>query len=134
MNIVFENNKECSCYKDLVNNATDRGAIKRFTKHFGASVISAVLKTHNKLKLADNAHVYNSIASVNNKIEKLNGQRENDPLVLKIRIQDAYRKLFYFIINPSEAQKCCEKNWTGQFAEITDIHVFKINKHDYKSL
>jgi hypothetical protein len=85
MNISFESNKECSCYENLVNNETDRGAIKGFTKYFGAQVLKAVLKTHSRLKIADNAHVYNNIASADNKIEKVNGQGENDPLVLKVR-------------------------------------------------
>jgi hypothetical protein len=135
MNITFETTKECSCYQELVNNETDRNVRKRFTKRFGGTILGAVLKTHKKLKASDNAQIYNSIVGIDNRIEKFIDVKANDPLILKVRIQEAYRKFFYFVDNLSEERSyCAVNNWRGQFNEVRDIHVFEINKHDYKFL
>jgi hypothetical protein len=129
MYITFENNdKYCNCYQELVEKETDRTSIKRFKKHFNENVLKAALKLHKKLKIADNAAIYNATASADNRIEKKQGQKNKDSLVLKVRIQDAYRKFFYYICFE---QRCRENEWTGQFADVKAIHVFEINKHNY---
>jgi hypothetical protein len=136
MNITFEATNECICYQELVANETDRKAIKKFTRHFGNAVLGAVLKTHKKLKIAENARIYNNTVSFDNRIGKKNGVKDKDPLILKVRIQDAYRKFFYFVIRTTDETQyfCLSENWEGQFDEVKDIHVFEINKHDYKSV
>ena len=128
MTITFENNKECNCYENLVNNETDRAALKRFKKYFNQELLSAALKTHKKLLNADNAEIYNNTSTIDNKIQLKQGIAEKDALILKVRIQRDYRKFFYYIVN----EICCLKNkWNGQFKDIRAIHVFEINKHDY---
>jgi hypothetical protein len=129
MYIAFENNnKLCDCYRELVENETDRIAIKKFKKHFNENVLKAALKLHKKLKNADNAAIYNGTVSADNRIEKKQGQRNKEPLVLKVRIQDAYRKFFYFVCSE---QLCKEDEWAGQFQDVSSILVFEINKHNY---
>jgi hypothetical protein len=129
MNITFDKNKECSCYGCLMNNETDRIAIKRFKKYFNENILKAALKVHKKLKIADNACIYNATVSDDNKIRKKQGRANKESLVLKVRIQDAYRKFFYFIV--CQEEQCLEEDWKGQFAEVKNIHVFEINKHNY---
>jgi hypothetical protein len=88
---------------------------------------------HQRLKSADNAACYNSIAGSDNKIEKMSSQAKSSPPVLKTRIQEAYRKFFYYIItDEDERRECSEEGWAGQFNRIKNIHVFNINKHKYK--
>jgi hypothetical protein len=135
MNITFDDTKECTCYRDLVNNDTDRTTIKNFAKLFGKSIITAVLKTHQKLIAASNAQVYNSMVSVDNRIEKCNGVPKKNYLILKVRIQGAYRKFFFYVETlVPEKSYCISEKRKGQFDKVKDIHVFAINKHDYKSI
>jgi uncharacterized membrane protein YkoI len=130
MYITFEHNdKYCNCYQELIKDETNRDVIKRFKKIFNENVLKAALKLHKKLKIADNAAIYNATVSADNRIEKKQGQKKKEPLVLKVRIQDAYRKFFYYIC--FEEDRCTEDKWTGQFIEVKKIHVFEINKHNY---
>jgi hypothetical protein len=134
MNITFKDEKICNYYRDLVDSGGGRQETKRFSKHFGNQITSAVLRLHQRLKSAENAGCYNNIAGKDNKIEKLDGQKKNDPLILKVRIQDAYRKFFYYMTTNGNGLKCAEGEWTGQFNRVEDIHVFEINKHNYNKL
>jgi lysyl-tRNA synthetase class I len=135
MKITFEDDKKCNCYRDLVNSEGGRQEIKRFSKHFDNQLISAVLRLHQRLKSAENAECYNSIAGMDNRINKVAGQKKNDPLILKVRIQSAYRKFFHYMTACDGCLKeCIEDGWTGQFNLVKNIHVFKINKHDYDEL
>jgi hypothetical protein len=132
MNITYEDNKDCRCYRDLVDSEGGRLEIKEFSRHFGCHIVAAALRLHQRLKNAESAELYNNIAGAKNKIEKKEGQKRNEPLILKLRVQDAYRKLFYYIIAESgDGTICVEENWTGQFNKVKDIHVFDINKHKY---
>jgi hypothetical protein len=134
MNITFEDDKHCNCYRDLVDSEGGRQETKRFSKYFGNQIIPAVLKLHKRLKNADSAGRYNSIIGGNNKIEKVAGRKKNEPLILKVRIQDAYRKFFHYMMIEDGGSECLEENWTGQFDQVEDIHVFKINNHNYNEL
>lgn len=108
--------------------------MKKFSKYFGNQITSAVLKLHQKLNAAKNASCYNNIVGEDNKIEKGAGQRKKDPLILKVRIQHAYRKFFYYMITGKCWVRCTEEEWSGQFDQVEDIHVFEINKHNYNKL
>jgi hypothetical protein len=132
MNITFGKSKECVCYRDLVSDETDRFAKKRFTKQFSQELITAALKLHKRLKASPNAEVYNNTSSDDNKIQLKEGTKNKDPLELKIRIQKAYRIFFYYVIREKEGEYCLREEWKGQFREIEDIHIFTINKHEYK--
>jgi hypothetical protein len=132
MNITFdEKNNDCHYYQNLINNETDRVAMKNFTKHFGGAILKSVLKIHQKLKSSQNALIYNQTSSGDNKIEKLQGTEKKEPLVLKVRIQSEYRKFFHYLENE---KACLTEEWAGQFSKVENIHVFQVNKHDYKSL
>jgi hypothetical protein len=134
MNITFGDDKYCSCCRDLVDSGGGRQETKRFSKYFGDKITSAVLKLHSKLKNAENAECYNKISGGDNKIEKIVGQNKHDSLILKVRIQDAYRKLFYYMTIDGEGCRsaCKDGNWTGQFKRVEDIHIFEVSKHKYK--
>jgi hypothetical protein len=134
MNITFEDDKKCNCYRDLVDGGGGRQEIKNFSKYFGNQLISSVIKLHQRLKSAENAECYNKIAGGDNKIEKMAGQKGHDSLILKVRIQDAYRKLFnYMTIDGDGVRSACrDGDWTGQFKLVEDIHIFEVSKHKYK--
>jgi hypothetical protein len=134
MNITFKEERLCNCYRDLVNSGGGRMELKRFSRYFGDQITSSVLKLHQRLKNAENAACYNSIAGNDNKIEELAGRKNDEPLVLKVRIQSAFRKFFYYMISGEKDVKCSQGNWTGQFNRVEDIHVFEINKHNYNKL
>lgn len=134
MVIDFENNKDCSCYRDLVLNPADRQSIKNFGRRFDAKLVSAAVKVHNKLLSASNASIYNLTVAHDNKIQLKAGTPDKDSLILKIRVQDAYRKFFNFYVSDSTGGEkfCLTKDWTGQFDQIFKIYVHDVNKHDYK--
>lgn len=136
MEITFDQNKHCEAYQEFVENPESRASVKKFSRIFDAKITSAALKIHNKMKIADNAHVYNLTASHNNKIELLSGVPHKDPVVLKIKIQDSYRKFFYFCDNSSQDEPAFSltKDWCGQFKNIFKIHVYEVNKHDYSKV
>lgn len=134
MEITFDDNKDCDSYKNYVEKPDDRGYIKQFNKIFGQNNLAPALRIHERLKNSKNASFYNlTFAGPKNKIEKKDGCRDNEEQVLKVRIGDAYRKFFYYKqIIEGEISFCLTKDWSGQFEQITDIHVFDINKHVYK--
>lgn len=134
MVIDFENNKDCNCYKDLVLNPTSRLSIKNFGKRFDSRLASAAVKVHNKLLSASNASIYNLTVGHDNKIKLKAGTSDKDSLILKVRVQDAYRKFFNFYVSDSTGVEtfCLTKDWTGQFDQIFKIYVHDVNKHEYK--
>jgi len=133
MEITFDQNKHCEAYQELVENPENRESIKKFSKIFDRNIAKAAIKVHNKMKIAPNAHVYNITASINNRIELKSGIPHKDPVVLKIRIQDSYRKFFYFCDCSSQDEPVFNltKDWCGQFKNISKVHVYEVNKHDY---
>jgi hypothetical protein len=132
MVIEFDKNKDCIAYKDLVENPEDRTAIKNFAKKFDKNLIGASVKLYQKLKSSPNATIYNQTTSTNNKIELKSGVKDKDFLVLKLRIQNSYRKFFYFYETSLEEEEfCLKKNWVGQFDNILKVYVYEVNNHDY---
>ncbi|OXE96175.1 hypothetical protein B0A63_21920 [Flavobacterium johnsoniae UW101] len=134
MIINFENNKDCNCYRDLVLNPADRQSMKNFGRRFDSKLMSAAVKVHNKLLSAPNASIYNLTVSNDNKIQLKSGTPDKESLILKVRVQDAYRKFFNFYVSDSTGVEtfCLTKDWTGQFDQISKIYVHDVNKHDYK--
>ncbi|OAV75848.1 hypothetical protein Barb7_00499 [Bacteroidales bacterium Barb7] len=132
MNITYEENKACVCFKELVENPLDRSCSKRFTKIFNHDIIQACIRLHERFVAAETAADYNKMyGSGQNRIEVKEGTKNKDDLVLKVRITDAYRKFFHAMESSGEGMVIRE-NWKGQFADIRNIHVFDVNKHEYK--
>ncbi|MFY0483784.1 hypothetical protein ACI6PS_14385 [Flavobacterium sp. PLA-1-15] len=133
MEIKFSNTKECTAFEQLMINPTDRKAIKNFTKNYNQTILKASIKVYQKLSSCDNALLYNQTTTGLNRIEIASGVKDKNPVVLKIRIQDSYRKFFnFFETNTSGIEDLCiVKNWIGQFNKVSKIYVFDINKHDY---
>lgn len=125
------NDKKCKAFEKFVNAPEDRNARKEFTRYFNQNLLKPAVKIYQKFKISENAHVYNIVASGNNKIELLTGVRDNDPSVLKVRIQDSYRKFFHFFCNETCDNLSLKKDWTGQFNQVKYIRVYEINNHDY---
>ncbi|WP_281979922.1 hypothetical protein [Tenacibaculum mesophilum] len=135
MEIEYKETKGCSVYKNLMSNPTDRKAIKKFNKEFNQTILGASIKTHQKLESSSNAFVFNQVSSKNNKIEVLSGVKKKAPAVLKVRIQGSYRKFFHFYQTSTfDSEFCIVENWVGQFKDVSRIHVFEINKHDYSKV
>jgi hypothetical protein len=133
MEIIFDKDKYCQVYKELVENPDNRASIKNFSKKYDYNIVGAAIRLHKKLICSDNASVYNLTATSNNKIELKSGVPDKEPVVLKVRIQDSYRKFFYFCEKNTQGieEFGLTKNWCGQFNKILKIHVYEVNKHEY---
>lgn len=133
MKVEFEDNKVCRLYEQLVENPEDRLVQKAFAKKFDKNITGAAIKLHQKIKSAANATVYNLTAGAKNKLELVSGIKAGNPVILKVRIQDSYRKLFYFYETNTQGVKdfCLTRDWTGQFQTISEIYVHDVNNHDY---
>ncbi|WP_264566187.1 hypothetical protein [Flavobacterium sp. N3904] len=119
-----------------MENPTDRQAAKTFNKIYNQSILKSSIKVYQKLKSCDNALIYNQTTSGDNKIEKVSGVKDKNPVVLKVRIQDSYRKFFHFYETNTfgEEDLSITKNWVGQYSTVNNILVFEINKHDYSAV
>lgn len=130
MTVNYATTKEMQCYKDFVNNPTDKVARRAFTKMFPASWAQPAIKLHNRLCDFLNAEDYNKVfGRTDNRIEIKSGGQGKEPLVLKVRVGLGARKFFYHI-NP-EQEPTLRKNWTGNFSLIETILVIKVNNHNY---
>ena len=135
MELTYANNKDCSAYENLMNNPSDRVALKSFTKVFSAEVVKPSIKLDQRLKSSTNAKIFNQNYPGDNSINLLGGVKDKDPLVLKVRIQDAYRKFFNFYDKESsdgDGEFCVTKLWVGQFEKVEKLYIYEINKHNYK--
>lgn len=128
MEVLYGESKDCKAFKEFVENAESRQALKKFRKSFESHIAKAAVKLHKKILHSENAKVYNLTATHNNKIEKKTNVPDKEPVVLKVRIQDSYRKFFYFY---DGFEFGLTKDWTGQFENVDKIHVYEVNKHDY---
>jgi hypothetical protein len=118
-----------------MNNPTDRIFIKKFTKIFRQEVIKPSVQLHERLTSHETAESYNKIYQRDNSIETVKGRKKKDRLVLKVRITQEYRKFFYFVSDKNnETEFLNNERWSGQFNDVRNIHVFEINKHDYKNI
>jgi hypothetical protein len=132
MEIHMRDNKVCTVCKELIENPTDRKAQRNFAKKFGNTIIKALIKVSQKIKSSENASIYNQTSSSDNTIQLVSNVKAKDPVALKVRIQDSYRKFFYFYApSEEEAEFSLRKDWHGQFDEITRIYVYEFNKHNY---
>ncbi|NHQ68874.1 hypothetical protein, partial [Elizabethkingia miricola] len=131
MTLNFASNKKCNAFENLVKFPENRAAIREFNKHFNSGLIKPSIKIFQKFKSSENAYIYNMAAGTNNKIELKSGVRDNDPSVLKVRLQDSYRKFFYFFCDDNCNEFSLKKDWVGQFNQIKHIHIYEINNHDY---
>ncbi len=123
------NDKTVKCYKDFVENPSDRTALRLFKKTFGCLDCSAK-KLHDRLVSFATAGAYNAVyGSTKNRIEIKHGCADKDPLVLKVRIDDSYRKFFHNLLD--ETNVLLKKNWGGDFNTVDRIFVIAINKHEY---
>lgn len=137
MTITFTNNKPCRVLKNYVealedDNTKDLMVYSRKLKKEFPSANELVLNVYQRLKNAPNAEVYNRITQhPDRKIELKRAVGNSDPLVLKVRIENTYyRKFFYHVNNSNEYTK--EKEWSGNFVDVTKICIFDINYHKYK--
>jgi hypothetical protein len=131
MKLNFSNNKDCLVIENISKNSTNRSFIKDFNKRYNANLLKPTIKICKKLTLAENAYTYNLMSSANNKIELLSGIKKNEPTVLKIRVQDGYRKFFHFFCKNSDEDFSLHKDWVGQFIDVSSIYIYEMNNHDY---
>jgi hypothetical protein len=133
MEIVFDGHKNCQAYKGFVENPEDRASQKKFKREFSLEIMTAAAKLHKKLLISRTASEYNNSVTGDNKIQLKSGVQDKEPVVLKVRVQGAYRKFFYFCENCADGKEVfgLTKNWCGQFDQILKIYVYEVNKHEY---
>ena len=131
MKLNFSKNKDCLAIENIIKNSTDRSFVKNFNKRYNANLLKSTIKICKKLTLAENAYAYNMVSSADNKIELLSGVKKNEPTVLKLRVQDGYRKFFHFFCKNSEENFSLHKDWVGQFNDVSNIYIYEMNNHDY---
>jgi len=130
MLIEFKNTKELKCYKDFVEHPTDRKALRAFLKYYPKEIAQDCARRYELMKQYASALEYNQVfGGTTNRIEKKDGTKQNNPLVLKVRVSGSWRKFFYTF---TEADSfLLTKDWVGQFDEVKSIYVIDVNKHDY---
>lgn len=130
MQIAFKNTKELKCYKELVEHPTDRKALHFFLKYFPKDIMIDCIRRYEQMKQFDTVSDYNRVfGSTTNRIEKKDGTRQNNPVVLKVRVSGSWRKFFYTICENND--HLLTKDWKGQFDEVKRIYIIDVNKHDY---
>lgn len=134
MDIEYGNSKEVKCYRDFVTNPEDRSAMKAFTKMFGKNLMEPAQRLHERFVGCKSAGEYNhKFGNAKNRIELKKDCRNNDPLILKIRIGLSYRKFFNHIVD-NEDSLLLKRDWSGDFNSVTTIYVIAVNNHDYDSV
>ncbi|MDR2948808.1 MAG: hypothetical protein LBV71_06325 [Prevotella sp.] len=128
MTVTFQEDKACKIYEDFVSNPTERLNIKKFQQKFGNNILSSAVRLHTRVLAASNAKDYNQIAGHNNKIEKLQGEKDKEAQTFKLRIDQSYRKFFYHYSNDCY---CLVKDWNNNFEGFTHMHIYDINNHEY---
>lgn len=134
MNITYTDTKEVVAYRDFVCTPTCRDAQRTFRKYFPPTIEKAAVRLHQRLSIEfANAGAYNRVyGRTDNRIELIDGQRNNEDLILKTRVNDSYRKFFNALLTEEGPIVLTVEAWQGQFENITDIHVVDVNNHDYK--
>lgn len=131
MRLNFSKTKECRAIENISINSVDRNFIKEFNRRYNAKLLQPTVKMCQRLISTDNAHVYNATFG-GNKIELLSGVKNSEPTVLKVKIQDGYRKLFHFFCDDNDDNFSLTKDWKGQFNEVSSIYIYEMNNHNYK--
>lgn len=130
MTINFKNTKELKCYKEFVEHPTDRKALRIFLKYFPKEITSDCVRRHELMKQFNTALDYNRVyGNTANRIEKKDGIKQNNSLVLKVRVSGSWRKFFYMVC--SDGNCLLTKDWIGHFEEVKSILIIDVNKHDY---
>ena len=132
MKIRYSNDKAVQIWQRFVENQADRAARRMFDKHFGATLAKRAIVLHEMLEQASNAHSFNAGQSANTKLEVMRGRRDNEHIVLKVRVNDAWRKFFNIIQSNGDALS--NAMWQGNYAEVNSLEVIDVNKHNYKAL
>lgn len=128
MDIIFEDNKICKIFRDFVSDPSSRTALKNFRRYFEQKIESSATRLHSRLQNVANAKIYNELSGHNNKLELVSGCKDNTEQKFKVRIDQEYRKFFFYLCNE---EYCLAKDWTGNFEHINRIYIYDINKHKY---
>lgn len=130
MVIDYKKSKENKCYMAYVNNPSDRKNIRDFTKHFPEPNLKKnAIEIHQRITSSATIESYNAIyGKTENRIEICKGIADKNPLIFRVKINNAWRKFFYGCL---QEQHILKKEWTGQFCDICKITVLEINNHDY---
>lgn len=133
MVIQYSNDKNVQIWRNFVENYDDRSALKQFRRHFGMQLERHALKLHRSLCTIPNAHLFNLQQGCDNKLEILQGRKSNTPLVLKVRINQAWRKCCNALPSP-DATPITNANWDGNYQQVQSLYVIDINNHNYNAL
>jgi len=125
--------KEMKALEEYMTNPQDNKAKRKALRYFNG-IDDSIIKIHSRLVAADNALMYNQIYAQGNKIEIKQGGRDNTPLVLKLRVSNAYRKFFHSVDDNNDNSLLLIKNWNNQFDQIRTIVVIDLNKHNYNAV
>ena len=136
MNITYSDTKEIVAYRDFVCLPTSRDAQRVFRKFFPAVIEKSAVKLHRRLAIEfPNVAAYNSVyGRTDNRIELKDGQRNNECIIMKTRVNDSYRKFFNVVLTRDKFVLLVVAGWQGQFKDVTDIHVVDVNNHDYNKV
>lgn len=127
MNISYK--KDVKTYQDFVENPDDRKKRRAFTREYN-DICEAAVKLHERLLFYETAEDYNKVfGKTDNGIEKKQGCKNKDCLILKTRVSGSVRKFFYHENEDSNFVKVEE--WDGNFANVTHIYVIAVTPHDY---
>lgn len=133
MDILFKPSKECKCYQAFVEYPTNRAKRRAFSRLF-CGLEEESVKLHKRLLSFANAGAYNKIyGGTNNCIEKKQGEKKGDPLILKTRVTGSWR-LFFHHVATDAGDFLLVKDWTGDFYSVNIIYVIDVNKHDYNAV
>ena len=132
MQITFDNNRDMKCYENFVKNPLDRTYRRKFWKVFSDEIADEAVKRYDLMKKFPSASDYNQVyGASDNRIEIKRGTKDKEPLVFKVRISRSYRKFFYMIAQSGTDLYLRKQEWVGQFNELTNVHIFEVNKHEY---
>lgn len=107
----------------------DRKKRRNFTKDYN-DICEAAVKLHERLLSYKTAEDYNKVyGKTDNRIEKKQGGKNKDNLILKTRVTGSVRKFFYHENEDSNFVKVEE--WDGNFVNVTHIYVIAVTPHDY---
>lgn len=133
MYIRFKSSKTCKCYKEFVEDPTDRSKRRAFGRVFGGIEDESV-KLHKRLLSFADAGAYNKIYGVTtNRIELKRGEKKENPLILKTRVTGSWRKFFHHVATEA-GDFLSVKDWTGNFDSVKSIYVIDVNNHDYNAV
>ncbi len=130
MIVHFKETKANICYENFVKNPENRTFRKAFLRQYN-NIAEAAVKIHERLENFTTVADYNSIwGCTDNRIEIVHGRANDEPLIMKTRINACFRKFFYH--EKKDGLYTIMKEWAGNFTAVDTIFVIEINKHDYR--